>query len=612
VPEDTIVPVSDILRQGADVESWRNYIQQLNRYLRTHPNAQPRPLTSEERGFLTKELGLDNKELAEVENSAFTPLDAHYLELAFILRDTAGALQLDGLAPLDRVQRAFTWVVRQVRLQEGEAIPVSPLPVLRRGWGTSRQRDLVFLALLDQLGMDGCMIRVPAEESSQGLGRDWVPGARIDNDIYLFDTRLGLPLPGPGGKGIATLAQVRAGLDLRQVLKVQDKYPYDIGPEQGRQAAVQVAYSLSSLARRMEFLQNYLAGSDRINLWVDPVARWKRLQAVAGAVQAWNSPADANTSLHVLRAFLPPEEGGVAQQPFRDLVRQQVIPRQYFPSQLRAMPGEPGKQLQLLFAAPFVYFSMETRMPPEHFVAWLPGLSEESADKPGTRKVSESLLRSPLPRDLILHGRFDEAARLLVAMHGELQRQKARPGGPQLDQRLRQWCEKALAAYSDLIRAEQGAGAAGGKDAPPTIAVAVAKERINQLWGPESRPVSDILQRSMAEPMLERVVYLLALCKQEQAEVKQGRAGRPKPPLSPTERKDLADAWKSASSWWNSYLREYGSAPAAPAARLLRARALQELGDRQAAVVLLEDLSGVASDLEKTSRLYQAKQLKTP
>jgi len=252
---------------------------------------------------------------------------------------------------------------------------------------------------------------------------------------------------------------------------------------------------------------------------------------------------------------------------------------------------------------------METRMPPEHFVAWLPGLSEESADKPGTRKVSESLLRSPLPRDLILHGRFDEAARLLVAMHGELQRQKARPGGPQLDQSVRQWCEKALEAYSDLIRAEQQAG---GKDAPPTTAVAAAKERINQLWGPESRPVSEILHRSMAEPMLERVVYLLALCKHEQAEIKQGRAGRLKASLSASESKDLADAWKSASSWWNSYLREYGSAPAAPAARLLRARALQELGDRQAAVALLEDLSGVTSSLEKTSRLYQAKQLKSP
>jgi hypothetical protein len=612
VAEDTVVPVSDLLRRGADFESWRNYVQQLNRYLREHPNAQPRPLGEAQHGLLAKELGLDQKELTEVENSAFTPLDAHYLELAFVLRDSVRGLNLDGLPPLDQVRGAFAWVLRQVRLQEGDAIAVPPLLVLRRGWGTSRERDLVFLALLDQLRVDGCMITLPAQESSPSLRRAWVPGARIDNEIYLFDTRLGLPLPGPGGKGIATLAQVRAGLDLRQILNVQEKYPYDVGPEESRHADVQVAYSLSSLSPRMEFLQNYLAGSERINLWVDSIARWKRFQAAAGSVQVWNPPADAINSLRVLRAFLPQEEGGVAQRPFRDQARQQLIPWQYYPSQLRAMPGKPGEQLQVLFAAPFVYFSMEARMPQEHFVAWLPGLSEESADKPGTRKIAESLMRSPLPRDLILHGRFDEAANLLVAMHEELQRQKARPGGPQLDRKVRQWCERALEAYSDLIRAEQEAGAAGGKGAAPTRAVAMAKERINQLWGgPESRPISDILQRSMAEPMLERVLYLLALCKQEQAErlqLKRDQPGR----LNPTEAKAVGDAWNSASSWWKSYLREYGSTPAAPAARFLRARALQELGDRQAAVALLEDLSGVSTNLEKTSRLYQAKQLKIP
>lgn len=608
------MPVSELLRRGADAESWRSYVQQLNRYLRMHPDAQSRPLRNTEREFLARELGLDQKELAEVENSAFTPLDAHYLERAFALRDTVAALNIDGLAPLDRVKSAFGWVVRQVRLQEGEAIAVPPLPVLRRGWGTSGQRDLVFLALLDQLGVDGCMITLPAAGSSQEPRRGWVPGARIDHEIYLFDTRLGLPLPGPGGKGIATLAQVRAGLDLRPILTAQAKYPYDVGPDESRHAGVQVAYGLSSLAPRMQFLQNYLAGTERIQLWVDPVARWKRMEAVAGTVQAWNSPADPNNPLRVLRAFLPPDEGGVAQQPFSQLVRQQLIPGQYFPSQLRAMPGAPGEQLQMLFAAPFVYFSMETRMPPEHFVAWLPGLSEESADKPGTRKVSESLLRMPLPRDLILHGRFDEAANLLVAMHEELQRHKARPSGPQLDAKVRQWCERALEAYSDLIRADQDAGAAGGKEAAPTRAVAMAKERISLLWGPESKPIADLLQRSMAEPMLERALYLLALCKQEQAErlqVKRVPAAQLKPSLSPSEGKAVADAWKTADSWWKSYLRDYGSTAAAPAARLLRARALQELGDRQTASALLEDLSGVSTNLEKTSRLYQAKQLKS-
>src|SRR5207244_4206897 len=156
----------------------------------------------------------------------------------------------------------------------------------------------------------------------------------------------------------------------------------------GRQAEVRVAYTLSSLAPRMEFLQSYLAAYEKIHLWSDPVARWKRFQAVAEPVRVWNAANDLDNPLHVLRAFLPREEGGVAQQPFRDFVRQQVVPWEFFPQPLR-LPGTPGHQIQTLFAAPFAYFSMETRMPAELLVDWLPGLSEASVDKPGTRRPSE-------------------------------------------------------------------------------------------------------------------------------------------------------------------------------------------------------------------------------
>jgi hypothetical protein len=610
--DDTGVSVTEMLRQGADIDAWRREIEQLNRYLGDHPKAQPRPLSDEERELLAKQVNLDRDELAELENSTFTPLDAHYLEMAFVLRDAAHALNGHDLPALDQATKAFDWVVRQVRLQQGEDISVPPLLVLRRGWGTAQERSLAFLALLDALGIDGCMVAVPAARREDPL-RAWVPGALVGSDIYLFDTRLGLALPGPDGKGIATLAQVRAGLDLRQLLKVQDTCPYDLGPENTRHAEVEVAYSLSSLAPRMEFLQSYLAASEKINLWVDPVGRFKRFQAAAGGVRVWNSPGDVNNLLRVSRAFLPKEEGGVAQQPFRELVRQQVVPWQYFPQQLRGVRGEPGQRLQIHFAAPFIYFSTEPRMPPDLLVAWLPGLSEESAEKPGARKLSENLQRSPLPRSQMVHGRLDEAASVLVAMRYELERQKAIPSGPKLDEAVRRWSEKAVAVYADLIRAEQQAGNAREKDAAPAPPVAEARNRVNHLWASEFRPVSAVLQIAMADPMLERVLYNLALCKQEKAErfqAKRDHALRLGKSLSSAEATELASAWKSASSWWQSYLNEHSSAEAAPTARLLRARALQALGDRAGAIGLLENLSGVSIDLEKFARLYLAKQLK--
>ncbi len=570
----------------------------------SHPEAQPRHLVQEEQQLLTKHANLDKNELNEVDSGTFTPLDAHYLELAFLLRDAIRGLNLDGLGPQARVAKGFDWVTRQVRLQPGDAITVPPLLVLRRGFGTARERDLVFLALLDQLGMDGCMVAVPAAGPDQAQLRDWVPGALIDKDIYLFDSRLGLPLPGPDGKDIATLAQVRAGLPIGQILQVQEKYPYDVSPDRARQAQVRVAFSLSSLAPRMEYLQHYIAGSEKIRLWIDPVARFQRFQSVEATAQIWSSAAEPSDSLHVLRAFLTPEEGGVATKPYRNLVRLQVVPLDYFPPQLR-LPGEPGQKLQTLFVAPFVYFGTEVRMPSDLLMSWLPGRSEASVDKPGTRRPSENLVRSPLPRDLMLHGRLDDAAKLLVIIREEIERQKALPVTPKLEEAARQWSERVIGAYSDLIRVEEEAKKQGGASSG---AAAEANERVNQLWGAERAPAMILLQKSAALPMLERVVYLLALCKQEQAERLQIQ--REHAASSATDAKAAEDAWKSAANWWASYLNDYASWPAAPAARLLRARALQTLGNRQAAVTLLEDLAGISNDLEKATHLYLAKQLK--
>src|SRR5258708_17657770 len=99
--EETVVPVTELLRQGVDAEAWRNYRQQLNHYLAGHPNVELRHLGKDEQDLLAKHFSLDKGELDELDSSTFTLLDAHYLDLAFVLRDAVRGLNLDGLAPLD-------------------------------------------------------------------------------------------------------------------------------------------------------------------------------------------------------------------------------------------------------------------------------------------------------------------------------------------------------------------------------------------------------------------------------------------------------------------------------------------------------------------------------
>src|SRR5712692_3628156 len=75
--DDTVGSVTDMLRQGADVEAWRNYLQQLNHYLAAHPNAQPRDLSQDEKEFLANNTSLDKGDLDELDSLTFTPLDVH-------------------------------------------------------------------------------------------------------------------------------------------------------------------------------------------------------------------------------------------------------------------------------------------------------------------------------------------------------------------------------------------------------------------------------------------------------------------------------------------------------------------------------------------------------
>src|SRR5207253_10936580 len=129
---------------------------------------------------------------------------------------------------------------------------------------------------------------------------------------------LGLPLPGPKGQGIATLAQLRAQPAILQQLTVDDKAPYDVSQDQARQAEIHVACVLSALAPRMRYLQERLSGTDKVLLSVDPVALVQHFAAGVQSdpmkgvvVRVWNLPGDVSSPIRVLRNFVPEDEGGI-------------------------------------------------------------------------------------------------------------------------------------------------------------------------------------------------------------------------------------------------------------------------------------------------------------
>ena len=45
VADDTVMSVTEMLRQGADADAWRTFVKQMNHYLAGHPNVEPRHLS---------------------------------------------------------------------------------------------------------------------------------------------------------------------------------------------------------------------------------------------------------------------------------------------------------------------------------------------------------------------------------------------------------------------------------------------------------------------------------------------------------------------------------------------------------------------------------------
>lgn len=568
--------VREIVRRDTSLANCRNAVAQLNAHFARNPQA-PRPAapTEAERG-LFKQLQLDEDELNEVGSTTFTLLDAHHLDQVFLLSDAARSLDIEGLSDRDRAVAAFAWVVRQVRLRDADGDPVPPAYTLRRGWGTPQERALVFLALLEQLGIPGCMIAVPGEGNEP---RYWVPGALADGEIYLFDPRLGLPLPGSERGDILTLAQLRTKPELLQSLPTDKDFAYDLTPAQAQKAEPHVAVALSSLAPRMRFLRDEVLVSGKARPAADAAARLAAFQTainkrafVGATVRLGTAPT---SSLRCLRAFLGPDDGGADRPgkpgeqwlPRRARFERGLTPWQVLPAQVRPLPADvdPGLRLRHMFARPFIDFAQQPRK----------------------------------PRDQMLRGRLDEATGGLVEALTEFDRLRtAQQSDKELPALVAAWIDGAKKAQADVLIAESES--TRNKSPESLAALKAALTRLADVWDPKQsqRPLLALVGTA-AEPLRVEASYYLALCKHEQAEQAQAALERRQGKTSDKETAAAQESWRDAATWWRKYLEEQPGSRDETAARMHLARALEKQGDASAARELLANPPPRSSPWEK-------------
>ncbi|HEY3789974.1 MAG TPA: hypothetical protein VGL71_14035 [Urbifossiella sp.] len=561
--------VSRRLHKETDLATCKTALGQLNNELSERSEvAGSATLPDEAARALQALIPLSADDLAEIRQTSYSSLDPAYLADGFYLLDAARSLDPTGLPPAERARVGFDWVCRQVfphpwTLREGVQIPaIPPTYSLRRGSGSGLDRAYVFLALLQQMGLDGCLIGPPDAGDKPSLniasakdgtriaaiqkGPFWAVGVRIGADILLFEPWRGEAFPGPNGQGVGTLAQVKANPDQLKLWFENKTTPWDVKPEDVKKATVVLSVPLSSLSPRMALLEDKIKAETGVHLAINPAALRARFTAAAPDgpgltdLKFWNPPGDRFDYCRSLIAFLPLEEGGLDR-------------------------AEPAARLHTLY--------LQSLFPPE--ILNLPAdLKPEVLIRLRDMILGfygQSFFISPSPRERIQRGRLQDAARDLTDKLQEFGRAQERlrtlnPG------EIEAWCEAANAVYENLYRKRYPniGQVTALPDTDPDVAE--ARGAVEDFWRDRTGVMRLIVDRSTAGIGRSEASFLLALAKHEEAERMQLRVERPGGGSAARVRESANDAWHEAANAWSAFL-EQNNTTALPA-RTAHAKAL--------------------------------------
>jgi hypothetical protein len=152
------------------------------------------------------------------------------------------------------------------------------------GRGDYVDRAKVLLMLLRAAELDAAMLSIGDGESLV----PWAVGVSIGDDYYLFDTKLGLPIPGKTPGSIATLkaaladAELLSSLDLTIEESLEDDTRYWVDQDQLKSLSALIYVAPESLSKRMAALESNQVGDQRLNLAAYPAEEIGRLAEIEG------------------------------------------------------------------------------------------------------------------------------------------------------------------------------------------------------------------------------------------------------------------------------------------------------------------------------------------
>jgi hypothetical protein len=221
--------------------------------------------------------------------------------------ETKQTLSESDALRLDQTVKLFDWSVRNIMLLEDaksiETLIPNPAFPLKDdaigytqsvwitagvGRGDALQRMRVFAHLARENSITVGWVSID-KNGSRGLALLGVP---IGEEVYLFEPRMGLPLPGPGGVGIATLRQTRDDESILRRAKLPGRFDYCMESADLETAELLVDIEPLSVSKSMQVLEAKLTGDFRMNIYNDPATSIAQFEAATDdiPIKLWETP----------------------------------------------------------------------------------------------------------------------------------------------------------------------------------------------------------------------------------------------------------------------------------------------------------------------------------
>lgn len=227
--------------------------------------------------------------------------------------DQADSLGAEPAQRLSVALQLFDWTVRNISLEPDEVgspleVPPklpdglrlfgpgyrqTPYQTLFRGSGDWLQRTAVFIGLCRQADLPACLLSTAP--SGDAPSRPWAVGVAIADQVYLFDCRLGVPIPGPNQRGIATLAEARRDNSVLRRMNVPGWFEYPLQQEDVQQCIALLLLQPEGISRRARRLHGALTGQWRMAVYDAPGELAATFEAISGIASSriWEVPLQA-------------------------------------------------------------------------------------------------------------------------------------------------------------------------------------------------------------------------------------------------------------------------------------------------------------------------------